>query len=44
MPLQYLVKRVYNLLQVLSLDMNINAGGVDARVSQKFLDDEDVNP
>ena len=44
MPLQYLVKRIYNLLEVLSLDVNINAGGVDTGVSQQFLDGKDVNP
>ena len=44
LPLQYLVKRIYNLLEVLSLDVNINTGGVDARVSQQFLDGKDVNP
>ncbi len=44
MPLQYLVKRVYDLLEVLSLDMDINAGGVDAGMSQQFLNRKDVNP
>ena len=44
LPLQYLVKRVYNLLEVLSLDMDINAGGVNARMSQQFLNGKDVNP
>jgi hypothetical protein len=42
--LQYLIKWICNFLEVLTLDMDINTGGVDAGVSQQFLDAKNINP